>query len=251
MGRKSPARIFTRRTVVLAAGFALTVATAAASPAAAAEQHGRAHLLGHTTNAQYSSNWSGYAETGSGDTSATATWTVPSVSPTDSDTYSSAWVGIDGDKNSNLIQTGTESDYAGGAAEYSAWWEILPDYSVTISSVPVSPGDSITASVAKVSGGTWKISLKNNTTGRSWSATKTYTGPGESVEYIQEAPTVGGDQSGVADFSKFSFKNLKANGAGPGLTSSDKIILQQNGTNYSTPSNPNSTGDGFSVSYTG
>src|SRR5439155_7290497 len=116
--------------------------------------------------------------------------------------------------------------YVDGRAEYSAWWEILPDYSVTITSVPVKAGDSITASVAKSSGSSWKISLKDNTTGKSWSSTKTYSGPGKSVEYIQEAPTVGGSQSAVAHFSKFSFSGLKVNGSGPGLTSSDEIILR-------------------------
>jgi len=243
MGRKT-------RLVILASGFALATATIYA-PAGAAEQHGRAHILSHDKNAQYSTNWSGYAETGSGYKSAVATWTVPSVSATSSSTYSSAWVGIDGDGNSDLIQTGTESDYVNGQAEYSAWWEILPNYSVTISSVPVSAGDSITASVAQSSGTSWKISLKDNTTGKSWSSTKTYRGPGQSVEYIQEAPTVDGSQSGVAKFSNFSFSNLTVNGSGPGLKSSEEIVLRQNGKDYSTPSAPNSAGNGFSVSYTG
>ena len=39
---------------------------------------------------------------------------------------SSAWIGVDGFNNSNLIQTGTEEDYYSGAAHYNAWWEILP-----------------------------------------------------------------------------------------------------------------------------
>lgn len=209
------------------------------------------HLISHQQNASYSSNWSGYAKTGSGFTSATATWNVPSVSASSSATYSSAWVGIDGDGNSDLIQTGTESDYVNGRAEYSAWWEILPDYSVTISSVPVKAGDSITASVAKSSGSSWVISLKDNTTGKSWSSTKTYSGPGQSAEYVVEAPTVGGSQSSVAHFSPVTFSGLTVNGGNPGLVSSQKIILRQNGVNYATPSDPNSSGNGFTDSYTG
>lgn len=240
------------RLMVLVSCAAIALA-AGTVPASAATTHANSleHLLSHDRNASFSGNWSGYAETGGGYTSATATWTVPSVSATRSSTYSAAWVGIDGDGNRDLIQTGTESDYVNGRAEYAAWWEILPDFSVAIPSVPVRPGDSITASVAQVSGTTWTISLRNNTTGASWSSNKTYTGPGASVEYVQEAPTVSGQQASVADFSTFSFSNLLANGENPRLVSSEKIILRQNGIEYSTPSDPNSSGDGFSVSYTG
>lgn len=238
-----------RRLLVLVSGAALTLGAVAAP--ATASVNAADHLISHQHNASYSTNWSGYAETGSGYTSASATWTVPSVSATSSPTYSSAWVGIDGDGNSNLIQTGTESDYVNGQAQYSAWWEILPRYSVTIPGVTVHPGDSISASVAKSSGNSWLISLKDDSTGKSWSATKTYTGPGQSAEFVQEAPTVGGSQSAVAHFSTFAFSNLEVNGANPGLVSSEKIILRQNGVDYSTPSDPNSGGNGFSVSYTG
>lgn len=232
-------------------GFGALLALGAAVAPATASVNAADHVISHAHNASYSSNWSGYAETGGAYTTAQATWTVPSVSATSSATYSSAWVGIDGDGNSNLIQTGTESDYVNGAAQYSAWWEILPDYSVTIPSVPVKAGDSITASVSKSSGTSWVIALKDNTTGKSWSATKTYTGQGQSAEFVQEAPTVGGSQAAVAHFSTFDFSGLTVNGANPGLVSSEKIILRQNGVDYSTPSDPNSSGNGFSVSYTG
>jgi Peptidase A4 family len=200
---------------------------------------------------QQSSNWSGYAETAGGYTNASATWTVPSVSPTSSDTYSSAWVGIDGDGNSNLIQTGTESDYSGGQAQYYAWWEILPAAETPISTLSVSPGDSITGTVAQESGSTWKITLTDNTSGQSFSTDQSYSGSGGSVEYIQEAPQINGSISQIANFSTFDFSSLTVNGGNPGLTANDQILLVQNGTTYSTPSSPNSSGDGFSVSYTG
>jgi hypothetical protein len=53
-------------------------------------------------------------------TYATATWVVPSVKKITG--YSSAWVGVDGFSNNNLIQTGTESDFVNGKAVYRAWW---------------------------------------------------------------------------------------------------------------------------------
>ena len=76
-------------------------------------------------NTWAASNWSGYAETGTY-TGVTGTWTIPTVAVSTSATYSSAWVGVDGFNDSNLIQTGTEEDYYSGAAHYNAWWEILP-----------------------------------------------------------------------------------------------------------------------------
>jgi hypothetical protein len=234
----------------LAAGVVIGLAPAAS---AAPTQHGNgpAHLISHGVNASQSTNWSGYAETGSGFTSATANWTVPSVSSSSSATYSSAWVGIDGDGNQNLIQTGTESDYYSGKAHYDAWWEILPAAETVITGITVHPGDSFTGTVAKVSGTTWKITLKDNTTGVSFSSNKTYRGAGASVEYIQEAPEVGGSIAKIAHFSKFSFSGLTVNGHSPALKSADEILLVQSGHTYSTPSAPNSGGNGFSVSYTG
>ncbi len=234
----------------LAAGVVLALAPAA-SATPAAPGNGPDRVIGHGINAQQSSNWSGYAETAGGYTTATANWKVPSVSATSSATYSSAWVGIDGDGNSNLIQTGTEADYYSGRAHYDAWWEILPAAETVITNIAVHPGDSFTGTVAKVSGTTWKITLKDNTTGASYSANHTYRGPGHSVEYIQEAPEVGGSIAQIAHFSTFSFSGLTVNGHGPALKSADEILLVQNGHTYSTPSAPNSAGNGFSVSYTG
>ena len=88
-----------------------------------------------------SSNWSGYAATGTTYSSVTAKWIVPAVTASRKATYSSDWVGIDGFNNSDLIQTGTESDYYNGSAHYAAWWEILPASETVIPSITVKPGD--------------------------------------------------------------------------------------------------------------
>ncbi len=98
-----------------------------------------------------SSNWSGYAKTGTF-TRATGSWVVPAAGPTHNATYSSAWVGIDGFNNGSLIQTGTESDYYNGSAHYAAWWEILPAAETVIPSITVHAGDHMSASVVKGSG---------------------------------------------------------------------------------------------------
>lgn len=58
------------------------------------------------TNVEYSSNWAGAILIGSGYTSVTGTFTVPTPSSTGS---GSAWVGIDGDTCSTaILQTGID-----------------------------------------------------------------------------------------------------------------------------------------------
>ncbi|HEX4723015.1 MAG TPA: G1 family glutamic endopeptidase [Pseudonocardiaceae bacterium] len=243
--------IKTLRSVAIA-GLAASAALAFLPAAAAAgTSNTAAHLIAHTKNASQSTNWSGYAETGTF-TSATANWTVPTVSRTTTtpNRFSSQWVGIDGFNNSNLIQTGTEADFSNGRATYDAWWEILPAAETIIPGITVHPGDSFTASVKKVSGTTWTISIRNNTTGQSFTSNKTYRGAGTSAEWIEEATDVGGRIGPPAKFSTFSFTGLTSNGANPNLNANEEILLVQSGVTYSTPSAP-SGGNSFSVRYTG
>ncbi|WP_258166301.1 G1 family glutamic endopeptidase [Paenibacillus sp. PCH8] len=74
-----------------------------------------------------SSNWSGYALTGLPNPyrRISAEWTVPYVLPCTRNSYSSAWIGINGFENTSLIQTGTGHDWIQGKPSYYAWWEIL------------------------------------------------------------------------------------------------------------------------------
>jgi hypothetical protein len=90
-----------------------------------------------------STNWSGYAVTGSAFTTAKASWIIPTVTCSKTpNTYSSFWVGIDGWTSSTVEQTGTDSDCNGSRASYYAWYEFYPAGSVLISSVPVSAAPS-------------------------------------------------------------------------------------------------------------
>ncbi len=196
-----------------------------------------------------SSNWSGYAITGSF-SSVTGSWVVPSVLATKSATYSSDWVGIDGFNNSSLIQTGTESDYYSGSAHYGVWWEILPAAATFISSMTVHPGDVMAATITKGSSGSWTIKINDTTTGQGFSTTSTYTGPGTSAEWVLEAPTVGGRLATLAHYqSPDLFDPGTANGANPLLTASNGGVMIQKSRQVSTPSNPDSDTDGFNMAY--
>ena len=232
----------------LVAGGLLPVATAASGAAPVITHHPRIAAATHGAGWS-SSNWSGYAKTGSTYSSATAQWVVPSVSPSKGSTYSSSWVGIDGFNNSSLIQTGTEQDYYNGSAHYNAWWEILPAAETPISSITVRPGDSFTASITKGSGTSWTITISDVTTNQSFTTVQTYTGPGSSVEWIQEAPTVGGHVATLAHYSTTTFDPGTANGVPPGLTAADSGVMVQKRTVVSTPSAPDVEADGFSVAY--
>jgi hypothetical protein len=196
-----------------------------------------------------SSNWSGYAVTGSGFSSAAGSWVVPSVSATNKATYSSSWVGIDGFNNSSLIQTGTEQDFVNGSARYDAWWEILPAAETVIPSITVHPGDHFSGSVTHGSGSSWTITIRDVTTGVSFSTVQSYSGPRTSAEWIQEAPSVGGRIATLAHYGLTTFDPGTVNGANPGLTASDGGVMVQKGVQVSTPSNPDRDTDGFNAAY--
>jgi hypothetical protein len=113
-----------------------------------------------------SNNWSGLElqfNTGSY-FEVDANWNVPSVvGEVGKATYSTMWIGMDGDPNNphdpkagnDLVQEGTEQDYSDlgggvGSANYYAWTELLPNQPVeqVISSYSnISSGDKIGASV--------------------------------------------------------------------------------------------------------
>jgi hypothetical protein len=194
-----------------------------------------------------SSNWSGYAITGGPFTSVTGSWVVPVVAKTKRATYSSSWAGIDGFNNGNLIQAGTEQDYYSGAAHYFAWWEILPAAETRIS-LNVIPGDHMKVSITRGSNGAWTITVNDARSG-TFTTVKSYSGPGTSAEWIQEAPTVGGRLATLAKYGEATFDPGTANGKSPGLVASDGGVMIQKNVQVSTPSVPDSDVDGFNVTH--
>jgi hypothetical protein len=162
-----------------------------------------------------SSNWSGYADVGakSSVSAVSGSWTVPKVTGTTT-AYSAVWVGIDGYSSTTVEQTGTEQDISGGKATYSAWYEMYPRFPTTINE-PVSPGDSITASV--VYGGSigpissFNLSIVDTTQGWSFSTTKLITGADRSsAEWIVEAPASLRTVLNLANFGTVAFTSASA-----------------------------------------
>lgn len=169
-----------------------------------------------------STNWAGYAVTGSTYTSVSTTFTQPKVTCSSGDQYSSFWVGLDGYSSSTVEQTGTEADCVGSTAEYSAWYELYPAYPVTYSNT-VKPGDVITETVSFSSSSTYTMTIKDATEG--WTKTTTKSSSGDSrssAEVIAEAPYSGGVLP-LADFGTVKFSASKVNGST--LTSGTSINM--------------------------
>lgn len=156
-----------------------------------------------------STNWSGYAVTGANGSvsDVKASWVIPSISGQCPSTnqYSSFWVGIDGYSSNTVEQIGTDSDCQNGEAVYYAWFEFYPHPSFIINSLPLSPGDVVSAEVKSSGRGVFTVTLTNVSTGQSFStSTKIRSAAQSSAEWIAEAPYSGGVLP-LADFSTVFF----------------------------------------------
>jgi hypothetical protein len=144
-----------------------------------------------------------------------ASWIVPTVNSSVTG-YSSAWVGIGGKFDKTLIQVGTlqESsiDRFGERIKYSAWYELIPQNSIGIDSVPVTPGDKVTASVFLVNAtlNEWNIKFTNDKTGQEFSKNVFYNSTRLSAEWILERPFINGHLSTLGDFGTVTFNDCYA-----------------------------------------
>ena len=162
-------------------------------------------------NQAESTNWSGYAVTGSSVSAAEGSWVVPSVScPRRGSSYAAFWVGIDGYSSSTVEQTGVLAQCSNGKASYSAWYEFYPSAMVTISSVSISPGQVISAAVTWVSGSTFSVALTDVTTSSTFSTTGSVSSAARSsAEWIVERPEVcSGFRCQLATLSNFGTANF-------------------------------------------
>lgn len=260
-----------RRTAIAAAlalALAPGCARAGATPRAAAV---RSHRPIVVVGANQSSNWGGYNQGtiekgGKVFSSISGTWNVPTATPHKSGEaeYSSTWIGIGGGcvdascdvGDSTLIQAGTEQDVTkSGSATYSAWYELIPAPSITIPSVPVKAGDKITTTISELAPGSevWTITLKNVTTGKSFSTTVPYSSTHATAEWIEETPVVFSSNGGVTigplpKLSKVTFDKATTNGAAASLVASEEIqLVDLKGAVLVTPSAPDPQKDGFNV----
>ena len=220
-----------RRWCIPLAGAALVIGSLAASaPAAAAGRAPHAPAAAHQVrpggrmirpgspaghglprNQDQSTNWSGYAATGSF-SSVSASWTEPAGHCTSATRYSSFWVGLDGFNSNTVEQTGSEVDCSGGSPVYYSWYEMYPAFPVNFSNT-VRPGDKFFGSVTFNGGSSYTLVLQDITQGWKHTVNKTRNGaPNSSAEVITEAP-FGVSVLPLADFGTVNFSNATANGS--------------------------------------
>jgi hypothetical protein len=139
-------------------------------------------------------------------------WIVPQVTISQKDAFSSVWIGIGGYTDETLIQIGTAHNSINGSAVYSVWYELLPQYSDTITAMDVAPGDKITASINLVdtAKNEWSVEIVDATKGQRFSQNFFYNSSRLSAEWIVEKPTVNNVLSSLADFGSVTITDAKA-----------------------------------------
>ena len=211
-------------------------------------------------------NWAGYEVAtnfltpSSAVQNVSASWVVPSVKNSDTNAFSSVWVGIGGQFDHTLIQVGTEQDAQNGSAKYYAWYKLLPSNAVTINSIQVSPGDQISASISTVNSNsnTWAISLQDVTNNQKFQSNFNYNSQQLTAEWIVERPYFNNALAALANFGSVTFTNCQANLSGEtgGITnfSYDSVILDpeiinNHSVQIVSVSRPSNGGTQFTVDY--
>jgi len=182
--------------------------------------------VNHVT-VSYDINWAGYAVTGSDFTYVSGSWTVtkPDCSKTPN-SYSSEWVGIDGWSSDSVEQIGTDTDCNGKTPFYYVWYEFYPLNTVVIKDVSIAPGDKFLASVTYNGDDEYTVTIKNDTTGKSFSKEVKFKGadgsgvpPRNSAEWIMEMDS--GRPKDLTDFGTDSFGQYNTGVSGGADTATD------------------------------
>ncbi len=140
-----------------------------------------------------------------------ASWVVPQVNSSAQNGYSSAWIGIGGQTDKNLIQVGTEHNLLNGYEYYDVWYEMLPDYAIRLSNFTVAPGHFIAASISLIDNATslWNVMIADKSNGEYFSQNFVYNSSRSSGEWIAERSMVSNQISHLADFGSVTFQGCK------------------------------------------
>ena len=198
-----------------------------------------------------SQNWAGYAAAGQPGTftSVSASWTQPAVTCTAQQTFSSFWVGLDGDGTQTVEQTGTEADCNNGAPTYQGWFEMFPNAPVFYNN-GVAPGDAMSASVVANGGGAFTLTLADQTQG--WTQTTSQTSAAAqlgSAEIVAEAPSDANSVLPLSNFGTVSFSDAAVTNAPLGNANAAGLtMVSAGGVTEATPS-AITNGSAFSITW--
>jgi Peptidase A4 family len=175
-----------------------------------AETHARADTV-------YSSNWAGYAVSGSSGTytHAEAWYIEPSFGSSVCTSNSEVtWAGIGGYfANSPLGQDGTSHNVP-GMNNHQAWWEVYPNNNIQPVNFYGHAGYLFDASTRRISGGYrfYMHDYYSGTTDAFDVSINNY--DGRSAEAIAERPSVNGSLTNLSNFGTLTFSSSEANGSG-------------------------------------
>jgi hypothetical protein len=221
-----------------------------ATGASASPHSGPKHKVGRGT----STNWSGYAVNGAS-THVVGTWTQPAANcPAGENSWSSPWVGIDGNNSSTVEQIGTDTDCSGGSPYYYAWYEMYPKPLAVIptSAIQVVPGHSYTGEVTYTSG-SFVMTLTDNSVAGSRPFRTTQSSKKakrSSAEWVMEGPSGGL----LTNFGTVGFTGASATVGGTagtvgsfGAAAQSITMVDKSGTTRAVPTA--ASGDAFGVNW--
>jgi peptidase A4-like protein len=203
-----------------------------------------------------STNWSGYADTGSSFSKITASWKEPSaLSCGFTISLAAFWVGIDGYSSDSVEQDGTLIECYFGTVYQYTWWEMYPTNDIQTVGSTLAAGDSIAASVVR-SGDGYTLAVTDSThPANSFSTTQTCSDcANSSAEWIAEAPSGSAGVYPLTDFGSWSASSATVTGGSTsGVISSftdDEITMIDSSSNVKAqPGALNGSGNGFSVTW--
>jgi hypothetical protein len=221
-------------------------------PAGVASSPGKLKGLTDVT----STNWAGYADTGSSFSKVSASWTEPSATCSGSSEQLAAfWVGIDGYSSSSVEQDGTIIECDRGQLFQFTWWEMYPTNAIQVVGETLAAGDKITSTVTR-SGTSYTLTVTDAThTANSFTKTETCSNcANTSAEWIAEAPSSGSSIVPLADFGSWTASNASVTeGSTAGTISSftdDQLtMIDSSNRTKALPGSLSSGGNSFPVTW--
>jgi hypothetical protein len=206
-----------------------------------------------------STNWSGYADTGSSFSNVSAKWTEPGASCTSRTTSLAAfWVGIDGYSSDSVEQDGTMIECYNRTAYQFTWWEMYPTNDVQVVGQTAAAGDAITASVVR-SGTSYTLKVTDSThsSGNSFTTTQSCSASScvdSSAEWIAEAPTGSSGVEPLSDFGSWTASSAavtegSTSGNISSFTDDEITMVDSSGATKALPGALTGGGTGFSVAW--
>lgn len=260
----------------LTANAQTTTASASTSASAGAEALARAAIqgltIGHHSSDRHigraspgkikgltdvqSTNWGGYADTGSSFSRVTASWTEPSATCSRSTEQLAAfWVGIDGYSSSSVEQDGTLIECFRGQAFQFTWWEMYPTNDIQVVGQTLAAGDAITSTVTR-SGTSYTLTVTDSThSANSFTVTESCSScANTSAEWIAEAPSSSSSIFPLANFGSWTASGASVTAGGTSGTISsftdDQITMIDSSNRVKAqPGSLNGSGNGFSVTW--